>query len=99
MKLLTLLTATFLSTAPAWSAIQAATEPPTPAWSVRLSLQDEKSPLHQELLKRFQPAMGLLGNMDFLKQLAWIGVVGLPETKQPGQGDFIVHLHFRDEGT
>jgi len=95
MKLLALLAATsLLSSSPLPAA-----EPTALAWSFRLSLEDQKTPLQQQLLKKFQPVLGAFGNLEFLKQLAWIKVVGLTEAQHPEETAFILHLHFRDDST
>jgi len=95
MKLLALLAATtFLS-----SPLLPAAEPSSLAWSFRLSLEEQKAPLQQQLLKKFQPVLGAFGNSEFLKQLAWLKVVGLTDAQHPDETAFILHLHFRDNST
>jgi len=95
MKLLALLAATTLLSSP----LLPAAEPSPLAWSFRLSLEDQKTPLQQQLLKKFQPVLGAFGNLEFLKQLAWVKVVGLTEAQHPDETAFILHLHFRDNST
>jgi hypothetical protein len=103
MKLLTLFAAALFAGASLFaadsSASAAAASAPAPVWSFRLSLQESKTPLQQELLKKFQPVLGVFSSADFFKQLAWIQILGLGDAKHLDDGAFLLHLHFRDDAT